>query len=327
MILVTGATGVVGSQIVKALHEKGVSIRAIKRAKSDISWTKEINSQIDWVNADILDIYSLEKAFTNITHVVHCAAIVSFDNSNDSLMNTVNIEGTKNLLTLCQKFNIKKLVYMSSVAALGRSERANTITENGKWESSNLNTAYAESKYLAELEVWRAQVEGLPTAILNPSVIIGPGNWNSSSLKLFKHVKKEMPLYPVGSLNFVDVRDVADITHQLLFSDIQGERFILNAGLITYQSFFKLIAKELNKKAPFLKINPTLAIFVAYVLRIVRFFTGIKFSITAEAVKLSKLRNFFSSQKVEEMLNFKFIPAEESIKWTCIQLENKQLNP
>jgi len=316
MILVTGGTGIVGSQIIKLLHNKGRPVRAIKRTGSDTSWTKEINNHIDWVNAVV-----------GVTHVVHCAAIVSFDNSNDSQMTTVNVEGTKNLLSLCQKYNVKKIAYISSVAALGRSERAKTVTENVKWELSNLNTAYAESKYLAELEVWRAQEEGLSTVILNPSVIIGPGNWSSSSFKLFKHVKNESPLYPVGSLNYVDVRDVADITYQLLYSKIQGERFILNAGLISYYSFFKLIAKGLNKKAPYLKISPTLAIFAAYVLRIIRFITGIKFSITKEAVKLSKLSILFSSNKIEKALGFEFIPVEDSIKWTCNQLENKQTNP
>lgn len=326
MILVTGATGVVGSQIIKLLHKEGHSIRAIKRASSDTSWTQNINNNVDWVEADILDLYKLDKAFGGITHVVHCAAIISFDNCDDTLMHDVNIEGTKNLLSLCQKHAIKKLVYISSVAAIGRKENSNTITESAKWESSALNTAYANSKYLAELEVWRAHEEGLPTTILNPSVIIGPGKWNSSSLKLFSHVKNENPLYPTGSLNYVDVRDVAYITYAFLFNTIQGERYILNAGLISYQSYFNLIAAGLNKKAPSVRINATLAIFAAYLLRIVRFFTGIKFNITKEAVKISRLSIFFEAKKVEETLNFKFRPVEDSIKWTCEQLENRRVD-
>ncbi len=327
MILVTGASGIVGSQIIRQLVSEKKTVKALKRNNSDISWTSDINNSIEWVESDILDITKLDKAFTGVTHVVHCAAIVSFDNSNDAQMHNVNIEGTKNMLALCQKHAIKKLVYISSVAALGRPSNATIITEEIKWETSNLNTAYANSKYLAELEVWRAQEEGLSTVILNPSVIIGPGNWSSSSLNLFAHVKKERSLYPIGSINYVDVRDVTKITNHFLFNATQGERFILNAGLISYKTFFELIAKSLNKKAPSLRISPLLAIFAAYILRGVRFFTGIKFNITKEAVKLSQLNVLFSAKKVEETLNYKFKRVEDSIQWTCKQLKNRSLNP
>ncbi len=327
MILVTGATGIVGAQLIRTLVDDLQEVRAAKRSNSNTSWTDDINNKVEWVEADLLDLYALEKAFEGITHVVHCAAIVSFDNSNDPYMYNVNIEGTKNILALCQEFDIQKLVYISSVAALGRSLKAKTISEETKWELSSLNTAYANSKYLAELEVWRAQEEGLPAVILNPSVIIGPGNWNSSSLNLFKHVKKGNPLYPVGSINYVDVRDVAQIAKEFLFLPIQGERYILSAGLISYKLFFELIAKGLNKKAPYLKINPALATFAAYILRIVRFLTGSKTSITKEAVKLSQLSVLFSAKKIEAELNYKFKPIEDSISWTCKQLENKRLDP
>ncbi len=327
MILVTGASGIVGSQVVRALVNDLKKVRTTKRRRSDTSWTDDINHKVEWIEADLLDLYALEKAFEGVTHVVHCAAVVSFDNNNDDYMHKVNIEGTKNILTLCQEFNIQKLVYISSVAALGRPSKAETISEETKWEPSNLNTAYANSKYLAELEVWRAQEEGLPTAILNPSVIIGPGNWNSSSLNLFKHVKKGSSLYPVGGLNYVDVRDVAVITKNLLFNNIQGERYILNAGLISYKTFFELVAKGLNKKAPSFKINPALATFVASILRIVRFLTGFKTSITKEAVKLSQLNVLFSAKKIEIDFKYQFKSVEESISWTCKQLENKQLDP
>lgn len=325
MILVTGATGIVGSQIVKKLHSLNLSVRALKRTNSDTSWTKELNDNIEWVNADILDIYSLDKAFEKVSFVIHCAAIISFDNSNDNEMHNVNIEGTKNILTLSQKHVIKKLIYISSVAALGRSKEEDLITEKAKWETSKLNTAYANSKYLAELEVWRAAEEGLPTIILNPSVIIGPGDWNRSSTNLFKHVKSGNPMYPIGSLNYVDVRDIAEITSLLLTKDLKGERFILNAGKISYQQFFSLVAKSMNKKAPFLKVSPRLAIFVASILRVVRFLTGIKSNITKEAVVLSQLNILFSAEKVKNELNFSFRTLEDSINWTCEQLENKTL--
>jgi len=321
MILVTGASGIVGSQIVRQLVDEKKTVRALKRESSDISWLENITNSIDWVDADILDFLSLEKAFEGVTYVVHCAAIVSFDNSNDALMHEINVEGTKNILALCEKYKVQKLVYISSVAALGRSSKTTLITEDAKWIQSSLNTNYAVSKYHAELEVWRAQEEGLQTVILNPSIVIGPGNWSNSSLNLFKYVKNGAPFCPEGSLNYVDVRDVAIITSKFIFNDIQAERFIINAGMISYEHFFKVVAKTMNKKAPNLKLNPTLAIFVASILKVVRFLTGIKTNITKEAVILSRLNILFAADKVEKTLGFKFRAIEDSIQWTYKQLK------
>lgn len=326
MILVTGASGLVGSQIIRYLLSTNKDVRAIKRKTSNLEWTSDINEFIDWIETDILDIIKLDNAFVGITHVVHCAAIVSFDNSNNEQMHTVNIEGTKNILALCQKYNVQKLIYLSSIAALGRSSKSDEITEEAKWESSTTNSSYGTSKYLAEIEVWRAQEEGLTTLILNPSVIIGPGNWTSSSVKFFKHVKTGNPLYPIGSLNYVDARDVAKIVGLFLYNNIPAERFILNAGTVSYKDFFGLIARAMNKKAPFLKISTSLAIFVAGVLNLVKIFTGIKTNITKEAVLLSLSSKIYSAAKVEKALDYNFKSLDDSIKWTVEQLENKASN-
>lgn len=323
MILVTGATGIVGSQIVRDLVRSNYSVRAIIRATSDTSWLSDIRNSIEWVEADVLDLPSLEKAFENVTHVVHCAAVVSFDNSNDLLMNKVNVEGTKNMLSLSEKYSTKKFIHISSVAALGRSSNNTVITEKAKWVQSSLNTAYGISKYQSELEVWRAQEEGLSTVILNPSVVIGPGPWNNSSLNLFQHVKNGNPLYPVGSVNCVDVRDISNATLKLIDNDIEAERFILNSEMVPYKLFFGLVAKAMNKKAPSIKIYPSLAIFVASFLKAMRFLTGFKTNITREAVILSQLNIMFSSEKAEQVLGIKFRPIEESVEWTYQQIVGK----
>ncbi len=326
MILVTGATGIIGAQILRELVRDNKSVKAIKRASSDTSWTRDINDSVEWIISDVLDIINLDKAFEGVTHVIHCAAIVSFDNSSNRSMHTINIEGTKNMLALSQKHNIQKFIHISSVAALGKENNASVVTENTKWETFTLNTAYGVSKYLSELEVWRAQEEGLPTIILNPSVVIGPGNWNKSSVKLIKHVYSKSPFYFAGSLNYVDVRDVAKIATTFLFNKTEKEQYILNAGKTSYKIYFSLIAQAFNIKAPSLKISHTLAIFVASILGIVKFITGITSNINKEAALLNRLTNSFSSAKVEKELNYKFISVENSIKWACEQLENKVIN-
>ncbi|MCB0494749.1 MAG: SDR family NAD(P)-dependent oxidoreductase [Cyclobacteriaceae bacterium] len=326
MILVTGATGIVGMQVVRDLVEKGYTVRAIRRKSSNVSWLADIDEKIEWIEADVVDLPSLEKAFKEVTHVIHCAAVVSFDNSNDQLMKKVNIEGTQNMLALSQKHFVKKFIHISSVAAIGRSSNNAFITEETKWTQSSLNTAYAVSKYQSELEVWRAQEEGLSTVILNPSVVIGPGPWINSSLNLFKHVKDGNPIYPVGSVNCVDVRDISLAALKLIESPIEAERFVLNSEMITYKEFFELIAKAMNKKAPRFKINPSLAIFAASILKPLKLL-GVKTNITKEAVVLSQLNTMFSSEKAERILGIKFKPVQESVNWAYQQILSKGFEP
>lgn len=322
MILVTGATGIVGAQIVRDLVSNKKPLKATRRTSSNISWLSDIENSIEWVEADLVDLPSLEKAFENVEYVIHCAAVVSFDNSNDLLMEKVNVEGTKNMLALSQKYNIKKFIHISSVAAIGRELNNSEITEEAKWVQSSLNTAYAVSKYQSELEVWRAQEEGLSTAILNPSVVLGPGPWDNSSLNLFKHVKNGPPVYPIGSINCVDVRDVSEAALKLLGNKIEGERFILNSEMLTYKRFFSMVAKAMNKKPPRIKISPSLAIFAASLLKVVRVLTGKKSNITKEAVILSQLNIMFSSKKAERVLGVSFKPVEESVSWTYQQIKD-----
>ena len=321
MILVTGATGIVGAQIIRDLVKKNQPVKAMRRSASNTAWLADIENEVEWVEADLLDLPSLDKAFRNVEYVIHCAAVVSFDNSNDQLMEKVNVEGTKNMLALSQTYGIKKFVHISSVVAIGRDSNNTEITEETKWVQSSLNTAYATSKYQSELEVWRAQEEGLSTATLNPSVVIGPGPWSNSSLKLFKHVKSGSLFYPLGSINCVDVRDVSFAAIKLLDSEIEAERFILNGEMLTYKKFFGLVAKVMNKKPPRVRISPSLAIFAASILRVVRFLTGVKSFITKDAVILSQLNILFSSEKAKRILGSNFRPVEESISWTYQQIK------
>jgi nucleoside-diphosphate-sugar epimerase len=281
------------------------------------------SEHIDWVDCDILDFVALDKAFEGISHVIHGAAVVSFHQADKALMNKVNIEGTRNVVALSQKHNVQKLLYVSSVAALGRSPGKKVIDEDSKWEDSSYNSNYANSKYQGELEVWRAQEEGLASVIINPSVIIGPGHWNSSSMQIFRFVKEGRRFYPQGDINFVDVRDVCFAIEKLLFNEIIGERFILNGGKTPYKNLFGLIAKEFKKKPPLIKVNSVLITFAYVFESIAAAITGKRSMVTRESVKLSKMDFLFANDKVRESLKMDFIPVDESVKWTCARLINK----
>ena len=325
MILLTGGTGLLGSHVLRDLLSEGHDVRALKRASSDMKELKDTlkAETVEWVDCDILDFVNLDKAFEGITHVIHCAAVVSFHQADKDLMDEVNVGGTTNIVALCQKHNVKKLVHISSVASLGRAAGKDVIDEESKWEESSYNTNYANSKYQGELEVWRGQEENLNSVILNPSVIIGPGHWDSSSMQIFRFIKDGRRFYPIGEVNYVDVRDVSYAINKMLFNDIVGERFILNGGQTPYKNLFALIAKEFKKKPPFIKVNSVLITFAYVFESLVSMITGKRSLVTKESVKLSKMDFLFTNEKVRNAVNMEFTPVNESVKWTCAQLINK----
>ena len=237
MILVTGATGFLGAELVIQLLKKNNLIRCIKRTNSAIPLKlQNYQTQIEWVDANILDLSDLDDAFTGITLVYHCAALVSFRSDLKSQMLSVNMEGTANIVNLCLANNINKLVHVSSVAALGRIREDGAVDETMHWTPETSNSVYGKSKYLAEMEVWRAMAEGLNIAIVNPVIIFGAGDWNKGSSEIFKSSYNQFPWYTNGISGFVDVLDVVDAMQLLMDSPIVGERYIISAENLSYQT-------------------------------------------------------------------------------------------
>jgi dihydroflavonol-4-reductase len=321
MILLTGATGIVGHFIAHKLLADGHHLRALKRSTSNTNRLGN-HPNLEWVEGDVEDIPSLQLAFQGIEYVVHCAAVVSFHQEDKEKMMAVNVQGTANMVNIALENKIKKFIHISSVAALGRKEGQSVIDETTKWEESKNNTNYAESKYLGELEVWRGQEEGLKTIILNPSIVIGPGDWHSSSMQIFKYVNQGRVFYPGGEMNYVDVRDVANIACKMLLNEKSGERYILNAGKALYKVVFSLIGKYLNKPEPRYRVSYALLTF-AYVFDMLRsFLTRQKSIITKESLRLSKMSFVFSSEKIIREINYEFRTLEDSVAWTSNELKN-----
>ncbi len=320
MILVTGANGLVGAAIVRQLLKKNLVVRALKRSQSDVSTLSDVASDIEWVEGDVLDIASLEIAMQGVSMVIHAAAMVFFSPKERSLMYKVNVEGTANVVNVCMAMKVKKLAFISSIAALGRPDLAHAdtqktiyINEEQKWEDSPLNSHYAKSKYQAELEVWRGVAEGLPAVIVNPSIILGEGDWTRSSSQLFKYVYDQKKFYTEGLVNYVDVLDVAAVTVRLLLSDVENERFVLNAGTTTYKDLFEQIAKGFGQKPPSIRISPFMSEILWRIEAIRSFFTGKNPLITRETAKSARSRFAYDSTKIQKALNFVFIPLSETI--------------
>ncbi|HEU5291931.1 MAG TPA: NAD-dependent epimerase/dehydratase family protein, partial [Cyclobacteriaceae bacterium] len=226
MIAITGSTGLLGSYIVRKLHASSTPFVALKRKSSDTSMLRDLNGKINWREIEITNPVSVEEALVGVTGVIHAAAHVSFNPRKADTIFQINTEGTRNIVNACLINNVKRLLHISSVAALGRQKGQTILNEENKWMDSSINSVYGLSKYKAELEIFRGQEEGLSTVILNPSLILGYSNWDKSSTQLFKYVWNQRPFYINGSLNYVDVRDVADAALQLFHSSIEGERFI-----------------------------------------------------------------------------------------------------
>lgn len=332
-ILITGITGLVGSFVAKRFLEAGYQVIGLKRNTSDLSLVKDITSKITWKEGDILDVMFLDELMKDIDLVVHAAAIVSFAPKDRNLMFKTNIEGTANIVNSCLTHGVKKICFVSSVAALGRkipvdakAESIISIDEKSTWEESPLNSNYAKSKYLAEMEIWRGFSEGLASVIVNPSLILGEADWTKSSTQLFKYANEEHLFYPQGTLNYVDVQDVAESIFQLTTSDISGERFIVNSGYISFKDFFEKVAQLLNKKPPRKLISKFLTAIIWRVEALKSFLTGNAPLITKETVLSSSHHFYYPNEKIKKSLNLKFKELDETLNRICNNLNVKYTN-
>lgn len=325
MILVTGGTGLVGTHTLYALAKQGKPIRAIKRegSKTDIikqvfehydaNGTNLFNS-IEWYDADLLDIYSLEEAFKDITHVYHAAAMVSFNSSDAYKIVRDNQQSTANIVNLSLHYKIKKLCHVSSVAAIGRTKDGATITESTEWKSSPENSRYAISKYESEKEVWRGIEEGLDAVMVNPTMIIGPGDWNKSSCRLFKSINDGLKYYTDGINGFVDVRDVVKCMTTLMDSNITAQRYIVVSEHLSYQQIFALIAKKMGKKAPHIEMKKWMGELGWRIEKIRHIITGKEPLITQETLRTSKGKYHYDNSKIKKEIGIEFMPINQSVE-------------
>ncbi|OFX88074.1 MAG: hypothetical protein A2W99_11005 [Bacteroidetes bacterium GWF2_33_16] len=325
-ILVTGGTGLVGSHLLYELVSKGSFVRALIRDKASIEKVRKVFSYysnnennlidtIEWIKGDILDIVSLEEAFENISIVYHCAAVVSFNNKNKSALLKTNIEGTENIVNLCIEKQIEKLCYVSSVAAIGSTDNGDLVSEKEMWIPADNHSLYSISKFKSEMEVWRGVQEGLNAVIVNPSIILGPGFWETGSGEIFKKASKGMLFYTLGKTGFVDVRDVTSAMIQLTESNISGERFILNSENHSYKDLFTEITEAYGVKSPRFNAGKKLMNLAYYIDSLLSAVGIKKQEITKSIVKSSLNSTNYTNNKIKETLGFEFITIKESIRF------------
>ncbi len=317
MIGVTGANGLLGSFIVRKLIDEQEKFVAFKRSSSNLSLLADLKDKIEWRNLDLEDPVTMDDALQGVNSVIHSAALVSFNPRHARRISEINIQGTHNIVNACIANNIKRFVYISSVAALGRTRGQTLIDETNKWVDSSYNTHYARSKYLAELEVFRGQEEGLSTVILNPSVILAPADWAKSSAQLFRYAWDERPFYIEGSLNYVDVRDVAKACHFLLMSELTNQRFIVNAGSIPFKQFFGSVAGQFGKEGPYIRLSKNFLKMAGSMEAFRGWITQAEPLITTETARMADAYFSYENKKIKKALGFEFEALENTLGWCC----------
>lgn len=329
MILVTGGTGLLGSHLLLNLVENGESVRAIYRteAKRDAVLgifgyyhenPKALWERIDWVQGDVLDIPNLEDAFDGVSQVYHCAAAVTFLPADEPYMHKVNVEGTANVVNLCLERPELRLCHVSSVAAIGRDGSEKVIDEQNEWKESKHNASYAVSKHHAEMEVWRGITEGLNAFMINPSLIIGPGDWSQSTGAMFRKAWKGLPFYTRGGNCFVDVRDVVAVMMALMKSEVRNERFIVGAENRLFKEVFERIAQNMGKKPPTLEASPWMTELTWRAEKLRSAITGTKPFITKEVAHHAlQLNRYDNAKLLKKLPDFSFRKVDETLDFVC----------
>lgn len=319
IILVTGGSGLLGTQLIQHLLQQKKTVRAIYN-KTPLAAINHPN--FSQVHCNVLDVAGLEEAMKGVSELYHCAGLVSFFRKDKMQLYKINVEGTANVVNAAVNAGIRKMLHVSSVAALGRIRETETITEKMQWSPQTSNSIYGHSKFLGEMEVWRGIAEGLDAVIVNPVVILGPGNWNEGSSKLFQSAYEEFPWYTAGTTGFVDVKDVSRAMIQLMESNISAERFIISAENKPYRDVFAMMAKAFGKKPPHKKVTLFLASLVWRWEALKSFFTGSKPLVTKETAATGMASVHFDNSKLLKFLpGFAYRPLQETIEKTCAALQ------
>jgi len=318
-VLVTGGTGFIGAYIIKELVDKGYHVRAIRRSiKLPFFISPGILNKVEWVTGDVLDVISLNEAMQDVDAVIHSAAVVSFDKKERAQMYNTNVDGTANVVNLSLENGIKKLVHISSISALGRTATGEKVNEEKKWLNSKLNSHYGISKNKAEMEVWRGMGEGLDAVIINPSTVLGFGNWHDSSCAIFKNSYKGFPWYTKGVNGFVAVEDVAKIAVLLMESNITEERFIINHENWEFKKLFDAIADGFGQKHPKWQATPFLSSIAWRMEKVKSFLKNAKPLLTKETARIALSKTYWQNDKILKALpEFSFMSLEPCITKAC----------
>jgi len=343
MLFLTGATGLIGSYVLRELSARGLAVRALYRGSAP---PPDAPAGVEWVSGDLLDTSLLNSVIDEtVTHVLHCAGLVSYAPRDEDALLRVNVEGTAAVVDACLRRPGLRLGYVSSVAALGRpapadptetAESAAPITttspqlldETATWDLGARHSAYATSKYLAELEVWRGVAEGLSAVIVNPSVVLGAGDWHRSSTQLLRYAYDEHWFYTPGAVNFVDVRDV--VAHLLRLTlelpQLPAARYVLSAGARPLGELLADVARALGRRPPTVAVPDWAAEVIWRAEGLRARLTGARPLITRDTARAGRQPLRYDASRVQAATGLGFRPLADTVAWLAQSLETNQPN-
>lgn len=313
-ILITGITGLFGSHLSREFSHLG-QIRGLKQPNSNLDLVQNLDFEITWHEGELSDVDSLLEALQGVDLVVHAAGLVSFSAQDKKRLYEINSVGTANLVNAMLSSGVRRLVHVSSVAAIGRNPELRIVDEDHKWTDSPHHTEYANSKYWAELEAWRGEQEGLELIVVNPSILLGKASSDRSSTAIYSYVLEGNRFFPKGDLNYIDVRDAARLTRLLVENQAWGERFILNKESIPYREFFSEVAAVFGKKAPSLPLRTWMISVAALAAGLGRFLGLSKNPLHKQTAKLSQQNIRFENGKIQQLLHPSYFSLRESLEW------------
>ena len=326
MIFVTGGTGMLGSYLLLELTKSDEQIIASKRANSSLKTVEEIFKtyssnyntlleKIKWIDIDLFDQNEIEEQLNEVAEIYHCAAQISASPKQKEIIINNNLQITKNLINAAINKNVSKFCHVSSIAALGNTANEKEISETTLWKEQKNNSSYSTSKYLSEMEVWRGIAEGLNAIIINPSVILGIGDWEKGSANLFKKVSAGFKYYTNGASGFVYAKDVALIMLRLMENEnFFKQAYIISAENLTFRNIFNQIANALEVNPPNTYATPLLTQ-IAWRLEWIRSqFSGKDPLITKESARTAHKILKYNNKKLLDVMPYRYRSIEDCIQ-------------
>lgn len=317
--LVTGATGFVGSWIARELVNTGHTVRVLRRATSRLDAVQDL--PLEQFIGDLTDAEILKTALEGVTWVFHVAAISAYWRNDKSSIFRINVDGTRLLLQASESAGVERFIFTSSATTMGFRRDGQPVDEGHYFNINPHLSPYGLSKVLAEAEVYRAIERGLDAVILNPAVVIGPGDLNKISGSLILEAAKgRQPFMPMqGGVTYVDVRDVAKTHVAAAKKGRQGERYLVGAVHMAHRAFFKLVAEIAGVRAPIIPA-PAFLVDAAALAADVAKTVGISLPGDAEGnqLRLSKYPIYFNCEKSWRELHTPEIDIRQSIADTLV---------
>ncbi|MBL6956833.1 MAG: NAD-dependent epimerase/dehydratase family protein [Chlorobium phaeobacteroides] len=321
VVLVTGATGYIGSQVVYALRKMfgdGLHVKALVRENSEVAVLSD--PEVEIVRGDILNPISLLEPFESVDAVFHCAGLVAYTKQSRNRLYETNVTGTSNVVDVCLQKGVGRLVLTSSVAAQGVKEGIEQADEETAFSEWQHRIAYMDSKRLAEIECERGIAEGLDVVMVNPGVVLGRGEGhpvvlNSSTKAVQSIYQGKIFLYPSGGLSLVDIRDVARAHIEVWKKGETGERYIIVSENCSYKELFSMI-REIPGSSPRAAFSAGNALYgiAGTGGELFSLLSGKRPYITLESMRLARRYLYYSNRKSVESLAMSYRPVKEILQ-------------